>query len=245
MSWDGSGNFTRLYGSSGWTDDKNSAVFILSSRHDNHDNDIATGIQLAITKDNQSKPAADFKPNLDNSYDIGSLALGWKNMFSRTFRLINSGFMSILQVSTLTGNQTITAPDASGTLAVIASGTFTGTLTGMTGATTVTVSYTVIPNGYCFLHSIGGTGTSNTNQMTMTGVPAVCQPAAFLVVPCGQIADAGNLLMGAISISGGTITFAVDRTDSTANRVQMNSVSFTPSGAKGLGNGWCIGYPLV
>lgn len=125
------------------------------------------------------------------------------------------------------------------------SGNFTGTLTGMTGATTVTVFYSVTTNGYCCLRSAGGTGTSNTNQMTMTGVPAACQPAAFLVVPCGQIADNGDLFMGYASISGGTITFAVDRTDSVANRVQGNSVSFTPSGAKGLGNGWCLVFPVA
>ena len=81
MPWSGSGSFARTFGATGWTDDKNSSVFILSSRHDTHDQDLADGINLCITKDGQSKPAADIKPNLDASYSLGSNALRWKNIF--------------------------------------------------------------------------------------------------------------------------------------------------------------------
>lgn len=45
-----SGSYQRFYGSTGWTDDKNSAVFILASRHDTHDQDIADGINTAVGK---------------------------------------------------------------------------------------------------------------------------------------------------------------------------------------------------
>lgn len=116
MGWNGSGAFTRVFGSTGWTDDKNASVNILSSRHDTHDNDIANGINICLTNDNQSKPAADFKPNLDNSYDVGSIALGWKSLFLRTLKLINSGFTSSLTTATLTANRTITFPDANVTI---------------------------------------------------------------------------------------------------------------------------------
>lgn len=45
-----SGTYQRFYGSTGWTDDKNAAVFILASRHDTHDQDIADGINTAVGK---------------------------------------------------------------------------------------------------------------------------------------------------------------------------------------------------
>lgn len=45
-----SGSYQRFYGSTGWTDDKNAAVFILASRHDTHDQDIADGINTAVGK---------------------------------------------------------------------------------------------------------------------------------------------------------------------------------------------------
>lgn len=116
MPWDGGGNFNRAFGATGWVDDRNSTTFILATRHDTHDQDIATGLNLAITKDNQSKPAADFKANADNAYDMGAVALTWKNIYARALRLVNSGFYASIVPSTLTVNRAITLPDADGTI---------------------------------------------------------------------------------------------------------------------------------
>lgn len=85
MAWDGNGNFSRTNGvNSGtgtWTADKNASTNILASRHDTHDQDLATGIGSCLTKNNESKPTADFKPNADASYDLGSATAQWKNAY--------------------------------------------------------------------------------------------------------------------------------------------------------------------
>jgi hypothetical protein len=111
VSWNGSGAFTRIFGATGWTNDKNSSVNILSSRHDTHDQDLADGINLCVTKDGQSKFAATSTPNLTNSYDWGSTALTWRNIYSAAMRLVNSGFYSSLTAGTLTANRTVTVTD--------------------------------------------------------------------------------------------------------------------------------------
>lgn len=47
MSWS-SGVFTRFFGSTGWQDDKAAATKILASRHDSHDQDLATGLNVLL-----------------------------------------------------------------------------------------------------------------------------------------------------------------------------------------------------
>src|SRR5207302_10597167 len=82
MPWDGSGQFVRIFGATGWVNDAATAVNILASRHDTHDQDIAVGIQNAITKDGQSKPAAHLIPNVDNTYDLGSVSKRWRTIYA-------------------------------------------------------------------------------------------------------------------------------------------------------------------
>lgn len=50
MAWAG-GNFTRVYGTSGWTNDASSGTGIEPGRHDTQDNDLADGITACINKD--------------------------------------------------------------------------------------------------------------------------------------------------------------------------------------------------
>jgi hypothetical protein len=76
MPWS-SGTFTRFYGASGWTDDKNNAVKILASRHDTHDQDLADGINSCLTRDNQAKPTSSFLPAVDNTLSLGSASFRW------------------------------------------------------------------------------------------------------------------------------------------------------------------------
>jgi hypothetical protein len=77
MPWSGTGTFSRIYGASGWTDDKNSGTKILSSRHDTHDQDIADGINACLTRDNQAKPTSSFLPATDNTINLGSASFRW------------------------------------------------------------------------------------------------------------------------------------------------------------------------
>jgi hypothetical protein len=80
MPWSGSGTFTRVYGASGWTDDKNSGIKILSSRHDAHDQDLADGINACLTRDNQAKPTASLLPATDNTINLGSGSFRWASI---------------------------------------------------------------------------------------------------------------------------------------------------------------------
>ena len=79
MAWDGSGNFSRTNGTqtgaTTWADADAAGSDIVTDEHDTHDQDLATGIAACLTKNGETKPTADFKPNADASYDLGSAAL--------------------------------------------------------------------------------------------------------------------------------------------------------------------------
>lgn len=116
-----------------------------------------------------------------------------------------------------------------------ATGSFTGVLTGLTAPLNVPVLYSIV-NGIATLRlpaSGGISGVSNSNAMTMTGLPAVIAPIHDRAVYtlCRDV----NLQLGAwaiIPLGGGTITFA------------PLGAGFTAAGQKGLSSGWCMVYPL-
>ncbi len=85
MSWNGTGTYTRTNGtntgSTLWADDAAAAVKITTSRHDTHDEDIAQAINACLTQNNESKPTADFVPNADDTYDLGSASAQWAEGF--------------------------------------------------------------------------------------------------------------------------------------------------------------------
>lgn len=58
MPWNGSGTFSRQYGSSGWENDKNAGTKIVASRHDTNDDDLATGVNNCLAKDGQNTAMA-------------------------------------------------------------------------------------------------------------------------------------------------------------------------------------------
>lgn len=124
-----------------------------------------------------------------------------------------------------------------------AEGSFTGTLTGMSGATTGTVTYKIFANAsgtgkVCVLSiATSITGTSNATAMTMTGLPAACSPSSAVWVPT-LVLDSGNSNAGAANIagSGTTITFWTD--------ANLSATGFTNSGSKGIEGGWTLTYAL-
>lgn len=117
MAWDGSGNFTRTID---WTDDRDAATKILASRHDTNDNELTTGIGACLTKNNETKPTADFKPNADATYSLGSTALRWINGWMQALKLkTGTTYVATLQSTNLTADRTIEFPDAAGTLSLL------------------------------------------------------------------------------------------------------------------------------
>lgn len=136
-------------------------------------------------------------------------------------------------------------------LASVITGSFTATLTGMTAATTGLVFYR-IAGGICTLYVEANiTGTSNTTALTLTGLPAACQPVTTgqRDVICYGVGDNTQSLQGLATIDGtgaaspGTIAFTLFNTNVVANRIQAGAV-FTNSGTKGLVNRWQVAYPL-
>ena len=108
------------------------------------------------------------------------------------------------------------------------SGTFTGTLTGMTATVNTTCTFFRIGKFVAIFLGVGA-GTSNATTFTMTGLPAELQPAANTYV-CGGVSLENNGLsvLGSADISpSGTISFYNGAFGAT----------WTSSGAKGMNNG--------
>lgn len=58
MPW-AAGAYSRLYGAAGWVDDRDAGTKILATRHDSHDQDLATGINNCMAKDGSNAATAD------------------------------------------------------------------------------------------------------------------------------------------------------------------------------------------
>lgn len=86
--FDGNGNYVRQYS---WVADKTNGVPITSSRMDTEDNGFAAGLTQCVTRDGQGKMAADFLPTVNNTYNLGSAGLRWKDLhLSGTLTLDNA-----------------------------------------------------------------------------------------------------------------------------------------------------------
>lgn len=229
MAWSG-GAFTRIGGSTHWVDDKNAAINIVASRHDTNDEDLATGINFCLNRDNSSRVAADFLPDADNSRALGTLATRWKSFNG----LLTTTANAILGLGPVAAAAVDMTPDAS---------TFTGTVTGMTGATTGTFTWYRIGKLATLQITADILGISNAATMTMTGLPADLKPAHAISVPCWNLCDASTSspgLFGAVTISAsGLFTFAL-----ATGATPVLRGPFTTSGTKGLFSGWSVTYPL-
>ena len=138
MAWDGNGNFSRIHN---WASDRDAGIKITASRHDAEDDNLTTGIGACLTKNNETKPTADFRPNATRLYSLGSTALRWITAFisaSIKFRSATASFDTILAATDATvADKTITLPDATGTVVIsnqpqnyaVAAGTDTYTAT--------------------------------------------------------------------------------------------------------------------
>lgn len=123
----------------------------------------------------------------------------------------------------------------------VATGSFTGTLTGMTLATTGTVFYK-ISGGMCTLYLTSNiTGTSNNVAMSLTGLPAVVRPTVQRDVTCVDMTDNGISVLGFAGPQPGGSVILGKMGVAGANVVPAG---WTAAGTKGLNTGWSITYPL-
>jgi hypothetical protein len=76
MPWDGSGSFERSNGTNSgpetWEEDRDAAAKILASRHDIHDEDIATGLENCVTRDGQNAPSANLPMGTNRHTNVGA-----------------------------------------------------------------------------------------------------------------------------------------------------------------------------
>jgi hypothetical protein len=71
MPW-AAGTFSRLYGSAGWVDDRDAGTKILATRHDAHDQDLATGINNALAKDGTNAATANISLGGNKITNLGT-----------------------------------------------------------------------------------------------------------------------------------------------------------------------------
>lgn len=128
----------------------------------------------------------------------------------------------------------------------VASGTFTGTLSGMTGSVTDTFNYLRVGK-LTMLWRTGAaplTGTSNQTFMTLDGIPAAAgEPVANVESLCtGSIDNGGTTLSNVQRQSATSLIF--NRYQVSGSNITINS-TFTNSGTKGLPAEWSCIYPNV
>lgn len=153
-----------------------------------------------------------------------------ENIFDELFRATAS------PSSVLTLQSTAKVEDSSTSypIAFSDSGSFTGTLTGLSTSPTVSVLYR--RTGYLVLLSYAAqSATSNSTALTITGMPAAIQPSGAssgILVP---VIDNGTTQLGTVSVgTNGVLTFGVGAA----------SAAFTNPGTKGVAAG-CFVYRLI
>lgn len=117
-------------------------------------------------------------------------------------------------------------------------GTFTGTLTGMTGSVTASVQYYISGNvvSLSFTNKIlDKTGVSNTTAMKLTGLPAAINPSGISTAFCGYVINSGAVVSAQAQVASSEISFFLGFDAGTL---------FTGAGTKGLNKNWGLVYQL-
>jgi hypothetical protein len=217
MGW-AAGVYTRLFGSTGWADDKNASTKILASRHDSHDQDVATALNNCILRDGTGVPTAIKR----DGTAAPTANVGWG-----TFKITGLG-------------DPTSAQDAATKAYVDTSGSFTATLTGCTTSPTATAYYAKAGN-VVVIYIPTVTATSNAATCTLTGAPAAIFPTRtqWVAVPDGMMIDNGAVVQASASKgcyiqvgTGALVTFGI------------SGGSWTSSGTKGINNPHTITYLL-
>lgn len=225
MAYDGNGNFVRLYS---WQSDKANGIDITASRVDGEDSGFAAGLTLCVTRDGQGKMAANFLPNGNALYDLGSASYLWTNLYTKYLQATSTQVQG--WGPTAAALQDLT-PD---------SGSFTGTFTGFVANPTATVKWVRVGKLVAMLlPAVGTSTTSNSITFTMTGAPAILAPATAKVLSAPSLAfeDNGSVIDGSVSFyTGGSSVLTFNK--------QEPGVSWTNSGVKAIAQSFELLYSL-
>jgi hypothetical protein len=116
-------------------------------------------------------------------------------------------------------------------------GSWSATLTGMASGGTGTLYYNIVGNICSIYTPTAITGTSNTTAMTLSNLPAPCQPAGQRVVVCVLTDNVAGTGFGTATIlNSATVTFGTGVTTVTG--------VFSNTGTKGLAAGFQLVYNL-
>ena len=184
MAWNGSGTYSRTNGTNTgatlWNADAAAGTKITTARHDTHDEDIATAITACLTKNNESKPTADFLPNVDASYDLGGASNQWVNAY-------------------LSGNviiDAITQPKIPAQVSGHIRAGNTQLLSGAAAVTGVTLSTLMVSGTE---ETFGPTGSGATN--IWAGIDVIPSTATILIVGLNvQIIQDATVTAGTVSV---------------------------------------------
>lgn len=116
MPWNGSGVFTRQYGTTGWQTDAAAGVKIVANRHDTNDGDLATGINTCLAKDGQNVPTANLP--MGGFKHTGVAVAASLTDYARADQVQNSAFTSI----TLGGTANVITATSSPSFSAYATG---------------------------------------------------------------------------------------------------------------------------
>jgi hypothetical protein len=185
----------------------------------------AAGMIVVLTPANTNTGAATL--NIDS---LGALDVFSPNGAALVAGEFVAGVPSLLVLDAGADDWVLVGPANTG------QGSFTGTVTGMSGATTGTVKYK-IANGVVTLYVDSSiTGTSNSSSMQLTGLPAAIQSAVARRGVSAFCIDNS----AAVMVSHEALTTAVTFSPFLAGAFS----TWTASGTKGIQAGWSITYPL-
>jgi hypothetical protein len=222
------GVFTRARN---WVTDKGGAINPQAALFDQEDDNFASGLNNCVTKDGLNKPSATMDWNGQRLIGLAAGTAAAPSIAIGTTAGIYADTANQLAIS-LNG---VTAGQ-------IAQGTFTGTLTGFTANPTGTVNYQRIGKIVHLWITTAITATSNTGNMTMTGLPAIIQPASVTNFAMTQGANDQGTDSGTIgTVNAGTITFNLAQT---AAGIVFGG-GWHNTGTKGLNAGWATTYALT
>ena len=126
----------------------------------------------------------------------------------------------------------------------IATGSFTGTLTGCTTSPTASIYYRRTGHLVTIYFPNNLLGTSNSTSLTVTGLPASLTPTGVVIAPIPRyIYDNGVPVGGDVVIPAASTTMTFSILNSVPG--SPDSSGFTSSGQKGIGAGISFHYSLI
>jgi hypothetical protein len=129
------------------------------------------------------------------------------------------------------------------------SGSFTGTMTGVSGSVTCTIKYQQTGQiVYIYSTTTNCQGTSNASTSTMTGLPAGIRPNRGVSCLSSGFSNNTTSVMTVADLGGGitagTIQFSISNVGATNGPVTFGTSLFTSSGTKGPSSTWSCQYDL-